>query len=121
MLNDVILEFGQRMDIPDLCLDEFGVLMLEIESIGTLNLELDQDANTLFICLSLPYPAYETDMASKILELCSYEHGHEIAFRGGIYDGLAVLMVSVESDQINVATLENILHFLSDKLSKLFN
>ncbi len=121
MLDTVIQEFGQRMNIDNLCLNEQNFLCLDIENIGRLHLEHDQDKEQLFICLSLPYPEYEGDIPRKILEACSYRHGHAIEIRGGVNGGWAMLLSTVDSKNVQVAELENTIHILHANLAKIFN
>ncbi len=128
MLDVEIAEFGRRMNMNELSLDDNGLLILDIENMGRLHLEIKENHN-LYIYLSLPYQAYDDTIPRKILELCSYHHGHPFPIRGGVHSAIhegthtnwALLLTELTPQQINAATLENTVRTLASLLAKIFN
>ncbi len=119
MLERVIQEFGHRMDIADLGLDEQGMLCIDIENIGRLHIEQDQATERVFVCLSLPYPEFEKHIPRKLLETCSYLNKHSIDLRGGVHGGWATLVSTMSTTDIQVAALENTIRTLAAELEKI--
>ncbi len=120
MLNTLIEEFGKRMQIDELSLDEQGIVSLDIDNMGTLQLEYDSDSDKLFVCFAREFAAYEQDMAQKVLELCSFSNGPSVWLQGGIKNNMVVLATKVDYHTKSSQDLENIVRILVEKISQLF-
>ena len=121
MLNLEISEFGRRMNMDGLSLDENGLLVLDIDNIGRLSLERSAHNERLYLYLSLPYPAYNDSMSKKVLELCSFHHAHPFPIRGGVHAGWVLLLTELDVAKVNAATLENTVRTLSSMIQTLFD
>lgn len=119
MLDREIAEFGRRMNMDGLQLDENGLVVLDIDNIGRLYLEKGAN-HSLFMYLCLPYPSYDENMARKILEICAYQHGHPLSIRGGLYGGWALLLTEFDENTVDAARLETGVRILSSTLEQVF-
>lgn len=120
MLERVIGEFGARLGMNGLELNEQGLLIIDIDNVGRVNLELSENKENLYVYISLPYPPYDDTMAFKVLSLCSYHHGHGIALRGGVYNNWALLLMEFNVYNLSAADLENAIRLLADLIEQVF-
>lgn len=120
MLERAIAEFGNRLKIQELSLDENGLLVLDIDNIGRLSLEISENGENLYLYLILPYPVRDDGMPRKVLELCSFHHAHPFPIRGGVHAGWVLLLTEFDVKKLDAATLENATRTLSSLLKTLF-
>ena len=121
MLERIIEEFGHRLGMDGIRLDEKGLLVLDIDKIGRLHLEVDDiyTQKNLFIYLSLPYPSHDDNMPRKVLEFCNFEQGHAFPIKGGVHKGWVLLLTELKVSSANAALIENIVRELSELLAKI--
>ncbi len=120
MLEREIYEFGKRLGMDGLALNDQGLVVIDIDNLGRLHLEKAENKDILFIYLSLPYESYNDIIPRKVLEICSYLNGHPIPISGGVYDNWVSLLSEQDSNKINASNIENIVRYLASLLEQIF-
>lgn len=128
MLDQEIAEFGRRMGLPSLSLDERGLVALDVEHMGRLHLERAEsapapcggagDGPALLVYLAAPCPPHDKDAPARVLELCHYRHGHPMPLTGGVHRDRYVLLTRLTERETTAASLENATKFLAAMLEK---
>ncbi len=121
MLENAIYEFGKRLSMDGLALNEQGLVVIDIDNLGRLHLEKDENKDILYIYLSLPYPPYNDTVPKNILDICSYHHNHPFTIKGGVYDNWATLIAEFDSNNIDASTIENVVRYLAARLEVVFS
>jgi type III secretion system chaperone SycN len=114
MHEHVIADFGRRMGLPHFSLAANGCGALLIEEFGRLELFLHEREREQELLLSLikPVPAYDTDIARRVLAACRYDKGHFLPLHGGVYAGNAVFVTRLPQRELTAAHLERAVLFL---------
>lgn len=109
-----IADFGRRMGLPHFALAPNGCAALAIEDFGRLELLLHERDGEQELLLSLikPVPAYDADIARRVLAACRYDKGHQLPLHGGVYAGNAVFATRLPQRELTAAHLERAVLFL---------
>lgn len=112
MITHEIEEFGRRMGMSDLELSPDGIIAFEVEDLGSLHIEQDEENEELFIYLATPIPPYNDDIPKKVLELCSYKNAHPFVLHGGIHNDNIIFLSRMSYRDVKASTIENTTQFL---------
>lgn len=112
MITHEIEEFGRRMGMSGLELSKDGIIAFEVEDLGSLHIEQDEENEELFIYLATPVPPYNNDISKKVLELCNYKHAHPFILHGGIHKDNVIFLSRINYRDVKASTIENITQFL---------
>lgn len=128
MLEQEIAEFGRRMGLPSLALDQRGLAALDVEHMGRLHLERAEPARrprgsaggdpALLVYLAAPCPPHDQEAPARVLELCHYRHGHPMPLAGGVHRDQYILLTRLTERETTAASLENAVKFLAAMLEK---
>ena len=124
MKQEVIEEFGQRIGLPGLALNERGMAGLSIEGLGDFTLEPAEGADygdEDDVVLSLALEADASEAGGRFLAAMKRANWREApapAFRAGLLHDRLVLSVRIPADEASAVRLENALRFLLEEAGK---
>ncbi|MBQ7739040.1 MAG: CesT family type III secretion system chaperone [Desulfovibrionaceae bacterium] len=121
MINNAISQFGQRMGLPALALDEHGLAALDVDGVGRIHLEMNnaENHNEFLIYLSTPVPPHDTDLPKRALNLAHYKHGHPYNISTGLNNDNLIIIASLTESEVTVQNLENAVIFLMNLSQKI--
>lgn len=118
MITHELEEFGRRMEMSDLELSPEGIIAFEVEDLGSLHIEQDEESEELFIYLAAPAPPYDNDVPKKVLELCSYKHAYPFILHGGVHNDNVIFLSRISYRDVKASTIENTTQFLISMIQK---
>ena len=121
MIDAAIADFAKRIGIAELSFSDSAVVQLEIQNVGTLYFEKQIQDNTerLLVYIARKFSVYDTEMARKVLEFCSFDKGHIPPIYGSIAGDNCILGLRFSDDRLTGADLENSVYYLHDKFNAL--
>lgn len=124
MIRQQVTEFGRRLGMPSLELDNNGMAALDVERIGRLCLELQESADrqrepSLLVYIIVPSPSHDNTLPAKVLDMCHYRHGHLLPLVGGIHKEQLMLLTRLGERETSAAQIETAAHFLASMMAKL--
>lgn len=116
--NDAISDFGRRLGLTDLALDEQGRAALEFDGLGSVTIERAESGSPaegdLVLALALPATPGETPDVGAILERASWDASAEPPLHAGVFHGRPVFALSYDETRVTGADLENGLRTLME-------
>lgn len=121
MIEQAIADFAKRIGIAELLFSDSGVVQLEIQNIGTLYFEKQKQDNAeqLLVYMAKKFSTYDTQMARKVLEFCSFDKGHIPPLYGSIAGDNCILGLRFSDERLTGADIENSVYYLQDKFKVL--
>lgn len=121
MIEQAMADFAKRIGIAELSFSDSGVVQLEIQNIGTLYFEKQEQDNAeqLLVYMAKKFSVYDTEMARKVLEFCSFDKGHVPPLYGSIAGDNCILGLRFADERLTGADLENSVYYLNDKFKAL--
>lgn len=116
MLDQEIAEFGRRMGMPTLTLNREGMLALDVDRMGRLNLE--KNGEELLVYLTLPCPAHDNDAPARVLSACHYRHNYPFPLSGGVFKDNYLLLTRLSERMVTAVAIENAVKFLASIIEK---
>lgn len=121
MIDFELNEFGRRLGMPGLGLNESAVAGVTIEGVGLLTLERIETANSeseLLVSLARPIKSTEALRYGALLERLDWRRHPPFAFSAGLFRDNLILSTRLEESAVTAAMLENVLRALSDELDQ---
>lgn len=121
MIEQAMADFAKRIGIAELSFSDSGIVQLEIQNIGTLYFEkqMQDNAEQLLVYMAKKFRVYDTGMARKVLEFCSFDKGHIPPLYGSIVGDNCILGLRFSDEGLSGADLENSIYYLNDKFKVL--
>ena len=118
MIEREIQEFGNRLGLDQIEASSSGVSQLDIQDIGSLYLERNEDGHELLVYLTRPVPQYDTESIRRLFEMCDYRRALPIRVSVGVYAGQAIVLTRLNEHEVSAAHLENVLRYFVDFLQQ---
>ena len=116
----VIAEFGQRMGLPALAVDQDKPAQLRIEGIGTLFIEYAGEEVLLY--LARDFPPYDREALRRALVLCRSDLARLFPVYAGLYkDNVLVFLTRFDSKAFSLQGLEQAVPVLAGLLDEALN
>lgn len=116
MLQRTIEEFGQRLGMPSLSLNDKGLAALDIDGSGRLSLEVTgaQDPKEMLVYLTTPIPPHDDNLIERALSFAHYKKPKPYVISTGVYNENLVITVRLAPQEITAQNLENTAIYLLD-------
>ena len=120
MIDYEINEFGRRLGLPSLELNQNGMASLVIEGLGTVMLEKTSELGDgeLLLVLSRPVEPSETASFAKLLEAVGWRRNPPFRMSAAFFRQSLILTARFEEGAVTAALLENALRVLSDEIER---
>ena len=109
-VDESIRQYGRSIGAENLSLDEDGLLRLDFERKGCLQMELVEDA--LLVYLSRPLPSYDREAAKRILSACSPDRHHAYPLNAAIKDNEVFVLARIPERDVTPPVLEQCIQLL---------
>ena len=115
MLEYERAEFGRRMGLGSLSLNERGMAQLDISGLGSFFLEMRDGPGCRWLLMYLCAPADGHDPARvrRLLRMCDFRRNLPFPLAAGLYKGKSVLLSRMEERRVTASAIENTLRFLA--------
>lgn len=112
-VTQTVEEFGKALGIEELAFGEKGVLQLEVEDLGTLTLELREEA--VLVYLDKRSPHHDPQSLSRALQLCHHSQSLQPWIQAALLgEGRLAFAVRIANDEFQLAALEEAITALSN-------
>lgn len=120
MLDQALATFGQRMGLPNLSFTN-NIVALDVDKLGRLHFEKHSHANKteLLIYLARSKPAYDRQLAEKVLRHCHYLRPRPYSLVAGIHGEHLLLLTRLAENVATPAEIEKAIIFLSEQMNLL--
>jgi type III secretion system chaperone SycN len=109
--DDVVRDFGRTMGMPELALNQNGVVRLKFEKNGALSIQ--RTAGGALLQLARPGDRLRDGALEKALELCHFDAVDRLRPDAGLaVDGALVFSVRLDEKALDVPALEQAFEFL---------
>lgn len=116
--NDAISDFGRRLGLADLALDELGRAALEFDGLGSVTIERVPGESPapggLLLALALPERPGEIPDVGAILERAGWDASPDLPLHAGVFHERVVFALNYDETRVTGADLENGLRALID-------
>lgn len=125
MLNDQLNDFGRRIGLPGLAMNDAGIAALAVSGVGELTLELAPDGSPaqgdLLFALALEaHPGTDASLLlTRALERVHWRTAPAMNCAAALVRGRLVLALRFDAERVTGAELENGLRLLLDEAARL--
>ena len=121
MIDFELNEFGRRLGMPGLELNENAAAGVTIEGLGVLTLErveTPEGQEELLVTLARPIESTEAARFGALLERLDWRRHPAFAFSAGLFRDRLILSTRLNESAVTARMLENVLRALSDELGQ---
>ena len=120
MLQYEINEFGKRLGLPGLEIDENDRVGLHLDGLGTLSLELNRNdlGEELLLVLARPVGPGEIAKYESLLERVNWRSNLPVALGAGFFRDQLVLSARFAPEAVSAVALENALRLMLDEIAR---
>ena len=118
MIEHEIQAFGKRLGLDQIQTSPSGVSRLDIDNIGSLYLERNEEHHELLFYLACPVPLYDADSIRRLFEMCDYRRALPLQISVGVYAGQAIVLTRLNEHEVSASRLENVLRYFVDFLQQ---
>lgn len=115
MLSQTIEEFGRRLGLASLALNDRGAVTLKLGALGAFTLEAQGDE--LWATLSRP-ASHEEERLQALLEAVGWRRRPPFPVHAALFREQFLLSARFPTETVTAAEIEGALRFMSDTLSK---
>ncbi len=121
LLQSAVEEFGQRLGMPALAVENEGVTALDISGVGRLYLEISSKSGheELLAYLTRPVPPHDRNVARRALDYCHYRHAWPLPLWAGMHKDNLVVLTRFSEREATGQALENAAIFLAESLNRI--
>lgn len=123
MLEKEIDEFGRRIGLPGLKLNDNGLAQLNIEGLGCLSLELAAEGRhgerDLIFSIALSPDAHAAEKLPAAFASVNSEERLPLQMATGLLENRLILSARLSTDRVRASDLENALRLLLSKAEAL--
>lgn len=109
-IDESIRQYGRTIGAQNLSLSEQGLLCLDFERKGRLQMELVEGA--LLIYLSRHLPGYDREKTSQVLEACSHQRHHPFPLHAALKDDTLFVLARIPERDVTPPVLEQCIKLL---------
>lgn len=121
MIDFELNEFGRRLGMPGLELNENAAAGVTIEGLGVLTferVETPEGQAELLVSLSRPIESTEAGRFGALLERLDWRRHPVFTFSAGLFRDRLILSTRLNESAVTARMLENVLRALSDELGQ---
>ncbi len=122
MIEHEIGEFGRKLGLPDLALDERGIAAMDVRGLGSFTLELREGTegeDELLIHVARPVTPSDVDLPRRLLTRCSWRGNSQYPLAGGLHRDRLILLTRFPLSRVRASLLENAIRFLADQADEI--
>lgn len=115
LFAQLIADFGRRIGVAGLAPNDTGVVDLEIERLGRLQLE-ERDGR-VFVTLARARPGHDDGVYRRLLDACHWRHAHPWPLHPGAKgDDLLTLTAVERVEDVDVPELERVIGYVANAM-----